>query len=161
MKKLLTLLVLTGICSSLLQAQVSKTMNNVAGGLYKAVPFTERNSITNLKLTGTIDARDFRTMRDAMPALTTIDLEKVSIVAYSGVGGTQGPLEAKGSYKANTIPQFAFYNDKNFSGKKLTTIIFPKKLATIDKKAFYYCTELVTLTIPPTVTELGENAFYK
>lgn len=161
MKKLLIALVLTGICSPFLQAQVSKTMNNVAGGLYKAIPFAERTTITNLKLTGTIDARDFRTMRDAMPALSVIDLEKVSIVAYSGPGGTEGVIKDKGSYKANTIPQFGFYNPDNFSGKKITTIILPAKLAAIDSKAFYYCTELTSLAIPVTVTTLGATSFFK
>jgi hypothetical protein len=160
MKKVVLFLAL-GFFATTLSAQVSKTMNNIAGGLYKAVPFTERNTITNLKLTGTIDARDFRTMRDAMPALAVVDLEKVTIVAYSGPGGTEGTIKTKGSYKANTIPQFAFYNEDNFSGKKVVEVIFPKKLAAIGEKAFYYCTELVSLDIPASVTELGANSFYK
>ena len=161
MKKLLVSLALTAILSPCLHAQVSKTMNNVAGGLYKAVPYTERNTITNLKLTGTIDARDFRTMRDAMPALVDIDLEKVRIVEFNGQGGTVGTLKTAGKYNANTVPPNAFYNEDNFSGKKIVSVIFPTKLEVIEENAFYYCTELISITIPPTVTELGKNSFYK
>ncbi len=161
MKKIIVSFFVLLLSVSFLQAQVSKTMNNVAGGLYKAVPFTERNSITHLKLTGTIDARDFRTMRDAMPALVDIDLEKVRIVSYKGEGGTVGVIKTKGSYKANTIPANAFYNEDNFSGKKIVSIAFPKGLEAIDENAFYYCSDLVSVDIPPTVILLGKNAFFK
>ena len=46
-----------------------------------------RQNLLKLK-TGIIDARDFKTMRDLMPALGIIDLKEAVIVAYTGTEGT-------------------------------------------------------------------------
>jgi hypothetical protein len=64
----------------MLQAQVSKTIEVTAGGLKTTLTAEERTTITNLTLTGIIDARDFKTMRDDMPVLTIVDLENISII---------------------------------------------------------------------------------
>src|SRR5208283_811269 len=42
------------------------------------------STVTNLTLSGTIDARDFKTMRDSMPVLTVLDLSQTAIAAYTG-----------------------------------------------------------------------------
>ena len=62
-------------------------VNVVPGGLYSLIS-KNAITITKLTLTGTIDARDFKTMRDAMPALTDLDLSDVRIVSYTGADGT-------------------------------------------------------------------------
>lgn len=160
MKKVLFILAFTGLIVSSLQAQVSKTMSVVPGGLYKALTFPERGNVTDLILTGSIDAQDFKTMRDAMPNLSVVDLSKVSIVAYTGTAGTESNGK-KASYKANTIPQFAFFSDRNGSGKRtITNVIFPKKLAGIGEKAFWSCFGLTGTVLPATVISLGAEAFY-
>ncbi len=161
MKRTLTVLVLSILISPFIYAQVSKTMNNVPGGLYKALPYAERSTITHLKLTGSMDARDFRTMRDAMKALEEIDLENIRIVAYSGSGGTVGTKKSKGKYEKNTIPAYAFYDEQDFNGENIVNIIFPKKLEGIGEYAFYSCKELLSVDLPATVVEIGKNAFYK
>ncbi len=66
----------------------------------------ELRNMTMLKLAGTIDARDFKTMRDLMPRLTSIDLSATNIVAYSGKEGTS--LQGNIQYQANVIPESAF-----------------------------------------------------
>jgi len=73
MKRILLLIVGFSI-TLMLNAQVSKTLNVSAGGLFSALTPTELSTVTNLIITGTIDARDFKTMRDNMPVLANIDL---------------------------------------------------------------------------------------
>jgi len=52
-------------------AQLSKTIDLAnAGTLSTALTPTELQNVTNLTITGTIDARDFKTMRDSMPLLS-------------------------------------------------------------------------------------------
>jgi hypothetical protein len=68
----------------MLQAQVTKTVNVTAGGLSTALTTVEMSSITELIVTGTIDARDFKTMRDEMPLLKNVDLNDATIVEYTG-----------------------------------------------------------------------------
>lgn len=143
------------------QAQVTKVVSVTPGDLYKILTLPEKKTITNLVLTGSIDAQDFKTMRDAMPALAVIDLSKVVIVEYTGEKGTVANNK-KSTYKANTIPQYAFFNENNISGKQsITQVIFPKNLGGIGERAFWACYGLTEANIPQTVTNIGEQAFSK
>src|SRR5665647_2040121 len=84
MKKLINLL-LCFCFTILVQAQVSKTISvATAGKLNTLLTATEKTTITNLTITGTIDARDFKTMRDNMPALAVLDISSVTIAVYNG-----------------------------------------------------------------------------
>jgi hypothetical protein len=137
--------------------QHGTAMKVTAGTLLSTFTSTELSLMTNLTLTGTIDARDFKTMRDNMPLLEEIDLSKATIVAYSGTEGTDG-INQTSIYTANTIPSSAFMKD--WKGKKsLKSIILPASLTKIDWSAFRDCDRLTTITIPSTVIEIGENVF--
>ena len=46
-------------------------------------------------------------MRDEMPLLETVDLSGATVVAYSGIEGTNDALST--DYPANKIPPHAFY----------------------------------------------------
>ena len=137
----------------LLQAQVSKTVNITAGGLYSALKSTEKNTVTNLTVTGTIDASDFKTMRDNMLVLKVLNLSGTTIAAYTGQLGTSG--EDIISYSKNVFPDNAFYNSNSF----LTSIIFPSSVTSIGNYAFANCSGLTSITIPSSVSSIGEYAF--
>jgi hypothetical protein len=114
-------------------------------------------TITSLTLSGTIDARDFKTMRDEMPALTDIDLSGVTIVAYSGTEGTD---RNNGIYAANCIPSFAFYNyDAGKGNTVLRSVVLPLSVTSIGSFAFFYCTNLNSINIPPSVISIEFLAF--
>jgi hypothetical protein len=120
------------------------------------------DTITKLKITGTIDARDFVTMRDNMPSLAVVDMSAVNIAAYNGSGGTCGST----SYPANAMPDYSFYNPNTSynpytsNGKTtLTTILLPSSLTSIGVDAFWKCTGLTSVTIPNSVTSIGGGAF--
>jgi|GEM_PF-1206061 len=157
MKK--TILLSIGLCIAvLIQAQVAKSVNGVtAGGLITALTPAELNTVTDLTLTGTIDASDFRVLRDNMPALSTLHISGVNIAAYTG---TQGPVSGTVSYPANEIPQNAFYDGT--SGKNsLTAIELPLSITSIGNSSFYNCDGLAgDLTIPNYVVSIGNHAFY-
>jgi len=138
----------------------NKTISAVAGGLSSALTPNEKSGITSLKVTGTIDARDFKTMRDDIPQLTEIDLSGATIVAYSGLEGTTD-AQTIINYPANAIPAHAFYNVTSKEGKKdLSTFIFPSGITSVGRLAFQNCTSLTSVSIPPFVTSLGVQAFY-
>jgi hypothetical protein len=121
----------------------SGEMNNIIGNM--------TTPITNLTLTGTIDVRDFITMRDKMPALTEVDLSDVTIVEYVG---TKGTLEWSNTYPANSIPYKAFCDNK-----KLKNVIVPASVTSIESTAFSGCSGLTSVTIPSSVTSIGGDAF--
>jgi uncharacterized protein YjdB len=152
MKKIL-LLLLSCCFAVLLQAQVSKTVSCTAGGLSALLTSTEKSSITNLTLTGIIDARDFVTMRDNMPVLAVIDISGVAIVAFTD---TQGQLSSQFlTYFANQISQSAFNNKTS-----LTSIILPSSITSISSISFYGCTGITSIVIPTSVSQIGGQVFY-
>ncbi len=139
-------------------AQVSKTVDiTTAGTLGTTLTATEKSTVTNLTVTGNIDARDFKTMRDDMPLLAVLDLGAVNIMAFTGIATTSSSV----AYPANQIPQWAFYNFSRESGKtSLTSIVLPESITSIGVSAFYICRGFTgSLTIPNSVTSIGDHAF--
>ncbi|MFA9392088.1 MAG: leucine-rich repeat protein [Prolixibacteraceae bacterium] len=129
----------------------------VSSGNLKTVLSSQLSAITNLTISGTIDARDFKTMRDEMPALTDIDLGNVMIVEYSGYDGT---ISEKYSYSANEIPRCALNPfDANLHNTRLKSIILPPSITSIDDYAFMGCKNLTIEEIPLSVTSIGDNVF--
>ena len=51
------------------------------------------------------------------------------------------------------IADYAFY------GSGLTSITIPDSVTSIGERAFYYCSGLTSITIPDSVTSIGESAF--
>ena len=156
MKRLLLLIAFMGITSGIF-AQVSKTVNlTTAGTLSTSLASNELTNIANLTITGTIDARDFVTMRDDMPLLAILDISRVTIAAYNGTGGTSNWMT---DYPAHTIPENAFLN-KSWQGKiSLTSIVFPVSLTAIGEYSFYSCSGLISLVIPSSVASIESYAF--
>jgi len=116
--------------------------------------------MTSLKLIGTIDARDFKTMRDDMPLLTEIDLSEVTILSYKGEGGTNPYSSSTTSYSANSIPSYAFNNiQSNERESILESIILPNSITSISSESFYYCDKLKSIIIPPLVRTIDNEAF--
>jgi hypothetical protein len=130
------------------------------GGLENAVRIAISNAalstVTQLTVSGTIDARDFRFIRDSLTHITSLNMGTATIAAYSGMGGTAhtsppffgvgGGADLQADYPADTVPQYAFY-------KKWTTgsAFFP---TTVEIKLG----NLTTLTLPSTANVINQYA---
>ena len=144
-----------GIPSQILsvkQSGIPKTISVTAGNLATVLTPSELDGISDLTVTGTIDARDFKTMRDKMPVLVKIDLTGVNIQAYVGNEGT-GNI-ANTSYPENEIPQDSFYPKDN-----LTSVLLPVSINSIGSGAFMYCNSLNSINISSSITHIGDFAF--
>jgi hypothetical protein len=132
-------------------ASVEKAIT--AGGLEAALTTEEKASLTKLKLTGEMDARDFKFIRDNLPLLTSIDLAGVTIAALpNSTDGTGGNTSI--SYPANVIPMSAFLN-KNI----VDSIALPVGVDSISINAFNGCKRLAYIQIPGSVTAIASNGF--
>lgn len=116
-----------------------------AGTLKSELTLQELACMKELTITGTMDARDFFTIRDNMFSLEKLNLAGVTIASY-------------GNNPANGIPAAAFYIE-NLSNTTLKSILFPDNLTSINNDAFMLCSELKAITIPEKVTTYGINVF--
>ncbi len=132
---------------------------NTPGSLLDSFNQVDKTTITSLRIIGTIDARDFKFIRDSLSMLAILDLSGANVAAYEGTEGTYS--SASTTYNAMTIPQRAFYNYNTGKGKTtLATVILPTNLTSIGAVAFYGCNGLITINIPPSVTTISKSAFY-
>lgn len=115
----------------------------------------EISRVSNLKLTGTISARDFGVMKYMMTRLRALNLKEVKIV--KGNGGNFGTDETVYEKVENDdeIPVGALSNKTT-----MTSLILPDKLVRIKNNAFSGCNSLSgSLMIPEGVVEIEYGAF--
>lgn len=133
--------------------QVTKSIQvTTAGTLTTLLTATEKSTITNLTITGTIDAVDFQTMRDQMPSIAVLDISAVNIAALNDLWYPSA---------ANEIPEsaFSFFGiTKKYSNLK--TVSLPVTATSIGRNAFNSCTGLTDITIPNGYTTIGDGAFW-
>lgn len=182
MKKTVLISILA-ILSSLLPAQVSKNINvSSVGTLKTLLTTTEKTTVTNLTVTGTIDARDIKFIRDSIINLTDLDISNVTISEYNGYEGTSYPNGIDYSltithYPANELPTQAFACRKYLKSIKLpnsitsiefgamqicpelTSIVIPNQVKTIVGETFTNCNKLSSVTMSNSVTTLGQDVF--
>ena len=135
------------------QATVSLTVNSIAGSLSTLITTAggNLNTITDLTVTGTIDARDFGTMNALMPMLSNLDLSSASIVEFK---------DKNNIYLANQMPLASFCNGATGAGKTtLKTIILPNGLTSIGGSAFRNCTGINSINLPSGITSIESAAF--
>lgn len=121
-----------------------------ANTLKQLLPEELQKVITHLTITGNIGEADFNTMRDAMLALSVIDLSQATVV--SG-----GELE-------NYIPYNAFSTGSwgSYSGKKtLTEIRLPINIISIEDLSFSGCINLKKVNFEECtrLSQIGNYAF--
>jgi hypothetical protein len=141
-------------------SSLSAAVNISAGGLQAAfLTSFVMKSITSLTITGTIDARDFKTMRDSMTVLSDVDFSEATIMQYYGNKGTNDTITTL--YPANEIPVYAF-GSKSYvnANKKLQSLKMSSSTKSIGNYAFQYCTALSSLSIAASVVSIGNSAFY-
>jgi hypothetical protein len=140
------------------QAQIAKTVNITnPGNLYSTLTSSELIATSDLTITGSINAADFKTMRDNMPLLTNIDLSGVKIESYTGIIN-----KVVETFNANEIPKNAFCDMTTTITKSKTnliSIILPTSVIAINDFAFYSCTGLTSVAISSSTISIRDYAF--
>lgn len=158
MKKLFFLILLTGT-SMLSFSQVVKIVISTSGELKTLFTEDEKQTVNELVVSGSIDARDFKFIQSSLKNLFKIDLFNATISNYSG---SEGPTNKSTSYPENELPTFSFSYRTELKGmENLQTVILPGSLKTIGVGAFGFCGRLNTVEIFDSVTSIASMAFLK
>lgn len=156
-----------------------------AGTLSNIIQSDKMYKITNLKITGSLNADDIRFIRKMAGCyyngngskydghLQYLDLGSLSQISYvhsfevydeNGYRSTLNdclfPLAYLYNLKTVVLPDL--YKDYNFSlmgCRNLTTAKMPDNLEKIGNNTFKDCSSLVDIILSPTITSIGEYAF--
>ena len=174
-KKILLLLMLLPLVTS---AQTSRTIHvATAGTLSDYISEDEKYQIEELTLTGELNGTDIRFIRNmsgkdyeerymdvsdpyedinTAGKLKTLDISNVNIVGgevyYCRTTGT-----ARYECYSSVDDVISTYM---FRGCKLTSIIMPNSVTSIEGSAFADCSRLTSVTIPNSVMSIGSGAFW-
>lgn len=130
---ILILSALVYLTTSLLQAQVSKTIQvETPGTLSTLLTGDDRATVTDITLSGSINATDFSEMKNTMTVLTAIDLSSVQC-------------------EGDSIPGWAFSSN-------IVSLKLPVTLTRIGNYGLASCSGLTSLVLPESVTSLGAFA---
>lgn len=106
------------------------------------------SAVTELRISGSIDASDMFFIASSMPAMLTLDLSAADIAAYSGA-----PLQGSTSYPAMTIPA------GTFAGTGLESVAFPASAPLALGEMAFAGTPLLKVELPATTASVGIGAF--
>ena len=92
-----------------------------------------------------------------------VNVDDYLFITYDGVNyllgyvGNDTELTLPNNYKGESyeIYKYAFYYCTS-----LTSVTIPDSVTSIGDSAFYYCISLTSVTIPNSVTSIGNQAFY-
>jgi uncharacterized repeat protein (TIGR02543 family) len=135
MKKTLLLLLVCLSGWQVLFSEVLKTVKvETAGTLSSLLTSDELTTVTDLTVTGSINATDFATMK-GMSVLAVLDLSGVTL-------------------DADTVPESGFYPQTT-----LTKVTLPSTVTSIGQYAFRGCTALDTINFPEGLKSIGKQSF--
>ena len=152
MKKIL-LLIGSLTLGVMVQAQITKATFKVdtAGTLSKKYDFATYYHVSNMTVSGRINASDFAYIKK-FSYLDTLDLSGITIDAYSGSDGT---LAYPTAYNANELPSNSFLCP-------MTSINLSATITTIKESSFYGCCAFVTIDSQnPNYVSINGNVFSK
>jgi|GEM_PF-931589 len=152
----------------ILHNNVKTVQSDMPGMLASLLSAAERENVLKLIVTGIIDARDFKTMRDLMPALAGIDLSAANILAYTGTEGTAPddaamvPARIKKQGRHIVSEGVETVTKSAVRAVKAADIVYPAN--EIPEDAFYsYVNDgkasLTSITLPATLGSIGREAF--
>jgi len=141
-------LLISLVTLALAAAASAVVVDNIAGALESN---TTDHEITELTVTGTIDARDFKFIADSLIQLKRLDLSQAQIVAYSD---SIKPLSGTFfKFPAGELPPTILM------GTEIDSLALPETLTGIGHAALAGCTQLTALVLPETLTTIGSYAF--
>lgn len=128
-------------------------VNSTAGHLKEAITAANKDltKLKHMKVTGTLNAYDFRIMRDSMFALAALNLKEARIKKGACISDVDRAYIAGDD---DEMPSCSFENKR-----LLANFVFPDTLKAIKQSAFHASGLTGSLNIPEGVVEIENGAF--
>lgn len=128
-------------------------VNSTAGHLKEAIAAANKDltKLKHMKVTGTLNAYDFRIMRDSMFALAALNLKEARIKKGACISDVDHAYIAGDD---DEMPSCSFENKR-----LLANFVFPDTLKAIKQSAFHASGLTGSLNIPEGVVEIENGAF--
>lgn len=108
-------------------------------------------SVTALRITGSLNSTDCMILRNKMPNLEHLDMSDVEMVA----GGQ--PYYSNYTVTAGVFPQHLFY--ESVLNNRLVSVLLPNSVTTIGTSAFSSCRRLERVVLGENLESIGSSAF--
>ena len=168
-KKTMVAVLLFCLCNTV-YSQTTLTVNTDAGQLSTKISEAQKNTITDLKVSGKINGTDIAFIREMAGRalnnnaktegkLVSLDISDAQIVSGGGNYYTVKRGLSSFSYQTqedNVVSPYMFSGLTN-----LTTLKLPKGTTKIEKNAVSDCSNLKECSIPSAVTSIADYAFAK
>lgn len=140
------ILILSIMMLGALAGRSESVTTTTAGSLSKLLG--AKTSLTELTVSGPINAADFLFINSKMSSLTSLNLTDATIEAYQA----STPIKGVTDFAANTLPDYAL------AGVGLTSLQLPESLAGIGECALAH-TAMTAIELPATLKNIGYGAF--
>jgi len=114
-------------------------------------------NITSLILSGNIDARDIKHIRDNFPSLLSLNMKGTHMKGYTGKLGTNQSVY---SYPENEMPESSFNDPSTGIHSYIQSLVLPEDLDSIGQYAFTDCSALKSIILPANLKSIETWAFY-
>lgn len=158
------------LVTTLLAGATSLTVDTQAGALKDKIS-GQADGLTELTVTGKVNAADLEFIRYGLPDLTSLNLSGTQVAEYQGERLVTGRLASA----ADVVPEYSFtgsqittlslpagiteIGDGAFAGSHITAVELPQTVTKIGVSAFADCPSLTAAVIPSGVTAIGTGAF--
>ncbi len=143
-------------CSSLMNLMIGNSVTSIGSGAFDGC-----TSLTNVNIPNSVTSIGQGAfwgsgLKDASSGLRVLPVNKsITITEYTGPGGAVTIPE-----KINELPVTSI-GWKAFSGYSLTSLTIPNSVTSIGEYAFDWCNSLTNVNIPDSVTSIGQGAFFR
>lgn len=167
MKKIKILILSLASSIGALGADLDITPGSLEGLLDEAT-----KNQTELKLRGSIDARDLAALENLSSDIKTLDLSQVKITSLTMPTRT---YFGRTLFNEDEIPPYAFFKsavetlvlpanlftvcDGAFAGSEIREIVIPDGVSSIGDYAFNDCKNLERVTLPASLSSIGKGVF--
>lgn len=161
------------LCPSALASEKTVSVSK-AGTLSTLIPASEKNSVTSLTVSGTLNGNDVLYIREMAGqdvegnatngTLTELNLEGVTLTdggdAY--YKDSWSSYYTATSYDVNDDEDEYYCTDLSyaFTGTNLTKVVWPSTMWEVGTDALSYCTGLTSFTLGASTNEIKSRAFY-